>query len=281
MSRSNNVFKSLLYASIFDYPLKKEEVWRFLISSKKIDRRNFEEQFSDKNISSKDGFYFLKGKEDLIKKRLQKERQNKAKIAYAIKILKPLFLFPTIKMIGISGSLAMLNSEKKEDIDIFIISRKNNLWITRLFLITALKILGKYRGRGSKNLENLFCLNMLVDEERLEFKKSERNLYLAHEIAQLRPLFQRDKIYEKFMPHNNWIKKYLPNIVAYKINSGKNPFSLFLYLFDILKLEFFAKKIQINLMQKKIGREKITDKVLAFHPRDRGKFVLKIYTRGH
>jgi len=67
---------------------------------------------------------------------------------------------------------------------------------------------------------------MLIDEERLEFKKSERNLYLAHEIAQLRPLFQRDKIYEKFMPHNNWIKKYLPNIVAYKISSGKNPFSL-------------------------------------------------------
>lgn len=281
MSRGNNVFKTLLYANIFDYPLKKEEVWRFLISSKKIDKRNFEEQFLDKNISSKDRFYFLKGKQGLIKKRLQKERQSGAKIAYTIKILKPLFLFPTIKMIGISGSLAMLNSEKSEDIDIFIISRKDNLWTTRLFLITILKVMGKYRERGSKNLENLFCLNMLIDEERLEFKKSERNLYLAHEIAQLRPLFQRDKIYEKFMSHNNWIKKYLPNIIAYKISSEKNPFSPFLYLFDTLKLEFLAKKIQINLMQKKIGKEKITDKVLAFHPRDRKKIVLKIYTRGH
>lgn len=291
MQSRNSILKTLFYADIFRYPLKKEEIWKFLISQNKINKEEFNKTLSDtKNISSLKDFYFLKGKRFLVKERLQREKESKKKIRYANKVLAFLFYFPTIKMIGISGSLAMLNSEKWEDIDIFIISRRKNIWTTRFFLIFCLLILGKYRRRGSKDLRNLFCINMLLDERNLSFPNSERNLYLAHEIVQVMPLYQRENSYEKFMSHNIWIKEYFLNYRPFKISQGTNFLSFLLPLFDFLRIESLFKKIQLFLMHKKLGQEKINDQVLAFHPSKRSEEILKEFnkkllkesiTRGH
>ncbi len=64
------IIKTLLYSDIFNFPLSKDELWQYLISSEKIDRNEFELALKNLlgDIRSKDGFYCLTGKEIIPRK---------------------------------------------------------------------------------------------------------------------------------------------------------------------------------------------------------------------
>ena len=118
---------------------------------------------------------------------------------------------PTIKFIGISGGLALENATKDDDIDLFIIVKKGTLFTTRFWILALLEWKKLRRKRGDRYPANKVCVNLLVDESRLLWSAKKRDLYIAHEIAQIKPLFERDNSYQKFMDSNIWIRKFLPN----------------------------------------------------------------------
>ena len=78
-SSKEPVLKTLLYSDIFDYPLKKSEIWRFLISGKKENKQEIYKILNAKNsfFGVKDNFYYLKGKENTVEKRKDKYGKNK------------------------------------------------------------------------------------------------------------------------------------------------------------------------------------------------------------
>ncbi|MEX2013186.1 MAG: hypothetical protein WD967_02175, partial [Candidatus Levyibacteriota bacterium] len=87
-----SILKTVLYSDIFDYPLTSEQIWKFLLTSKKIKRGKFEKILEDIRwpIVEKNGWYFLKGRENLLKKRCdrRKESERKFKIAKnAVRVL--------------------------------------------------------------------------------------------------------------------------------------------------------------------------------------------------
>jgi hypothetical protein len=284
-SREQAILKTLLYADIFDFPLTKQEIYSFLISDKK-DQINLIYQ-SLKNpklpIKFKNNFFFLKGKEGLVKKRLERQKISKEKLKKAKKIINTISFIPSVMFVGISGGLSMKNADKKDDIDIFVITKKNLLWITRFMLIVLLNILGVYRRRNSKDLKDRICLNMLIDEESIHFDKGKQNLYLAHEIAQLIPIVDKESTYKNFILSNSWINEFLPNISFGKIiysKKKKNIFdALFVSLLNSLFLEKILKLIQFSYMKKHITKETVTQKYLAFHPFDYKSYVLASYKK--
>jgi len=259
---------SIRYHDLFDFPLTFSDLIKWNTN---------ENIFLNRHkilISFQNGYYFLHGREGLVYKRVIRSRISAKKMEIAKKASSVLSLIPTVLMVGVTGSLAMDNAGDESDIDLFIITRKNLLWTTRIFSYFTLKVFGfDLRKSGKNNQKDKLCLNMWMDETDLAWRKSDRNLYTAHEIAQVAPLVNKNNTYEKFIYKNKWILKYWPNAVKigkYKEKNGKhvfkNPsFSL---------VEKIAFNMQYGFMKSKITREMVTPTRAIFHPQDLGKLVI-------
>lgn len=213
------ILKTLIYADIFDYPLKVYEIHKWLIG-RKATLRQIEKTLVDLNklrkVKGKKGYFFLPGQEGLIRKRHIREKQAH-KFLLKVKIITAVLkIIPWIKLIGISGGLAMENTNKTDDIDLFIITAKNRLWTVRLLVLGLLSMIGQRRkaGESGRKIAGKICLNTLLEEDRLGQGKGD--IYLAHEVLQMKVLWQRDGIYSKYLEDNNWAFKLLPNWIGSK-----------------------------------------------------------------
>jgi len=252
---------AVLYHNLFDYPLSFAELIKWQ-EGKSITGIT--------GITSKNGFYFLEGRESLIYQRLLRKRISTKKLEIALNATRLLKIIPTIKMIAVTGSLAMGNSTDESDIDLMIITSKNTLWITRLCVYCMLyAIRYKLRRPRVKNERDALCLNMWLDESDLVFRS--RNLYTAHEIAQIVPLVNKNKTYEKFLWKNKWILNWWPNSV--RIRNPK-PEIRKVSSFALRASNFIAFRMQYFYMKSKITREVVTSTRALFHPQDWGKMVL-------
>ena len=195
------MFKTIAYADIFDYPLTDQEIDRWLIKG--------DTSGSDPEVVKTDHFYHLKGRQKIITLRRQRQRFSGLKWPRVRGVTKILSLVPTIKLVAVTGALAMNNSDKDDDIDLMIVTSKNRLWLTRL--LASILLFPHLRGgrMDSSKVANKLCLNLWLDETTLAIKR--RNLYIAHEICQAKPVFDRDNTYQKFIAANLWYKKFLPN----------------------------------------------------------------------
>lgn len=207
-----SVLKTLAYADVFNYPLKKDEVWRFLISRTSQSEPKVLRMLSAcPKISQKGDFYFLKGRKKNVNLRKKKEGWSQKKIKIAKKTARWFKIIPWVKMVGVSGALAMSNAHKDDDIDFLIIAQKNRLWLTRLLVVLATEALGKRRRPNDKQFKDKICLNMFLAEDELAISQKERDLFSAHEVVQLKPIWERNNSYQKFIRKNQWVKKYLAN----------------------------------------------------------------------
>jgi predicted nucleotidyltransferase len=254
--RSSEIF-SIIYHDIFDYPLTFFELkkWKLnkSIGTKKV-------------IVKKNSFYFLKEREEIIKKRLKRKKYSEDKFKIAKKVSLILGKIPTIKLVAITGALAMNNADKGSDIDLMIITKNNTLWTTRLISYLLINIYGfKVRKPKDNNQKDKLCLNMWLDEEDLVWKNENRNIYSSHEIAQIIPLINKDNTHEKLLNKNSWILDFWPSAVKLnknfkfkKVKSSKS-FSF---------IEKLAFNLQYVYMKNKISREVITSTRAIFHPND-------------
>lgn len=206
------IISTLAYADIFDYPLKKEEIWRFLLSDIRCQILDVDKGLKElPEVSQKNNFYFLKKREHLVLLRKKRERWSKEKLKIVQKVANWLKLIPTIKMVAVTGALAMENSNKNDDIDLLIITSKNRLWLTRFLTVILLELVAKRRHPTDKEVKDKICLNMFLDEGHLEVPKKEQDLFSSHEVCQLKVLWDKNGIYQKFLKANLWSKKFLPN----------------------------------------------------------------------
>lgn len=272
-SLTSNEKASVIYHNLFDYPLSFADLVRWE-SVKQLPNTNF--QFS---ITNKRGYYFLEGREGLIYKRVSRKRISAKKMKIAKKVTKILSFIPGIKMVGITGSLAMQNSSEDSDIDLMIVAKDGNLWTTRLIVYFLINIFGiQKRSPNDKIQKDKICLNIWLDEGDLSWKQKDRNIYTAHEIAQIIPLVNKDKIFEKFLFQNKWILDYWPNSVKIKnsqlIKDLKSKSSSAIKIKNFNLIEKLAFQLQYWYMKPKITRETITPTRALFHPQDWSKVVL-------
>ena len=202
------ILQTLAYADVFGYPLKEKEIRKFLISQVLTEGQIWPKL---SQVAHKNGFFFLKDRGRIVALRQKREKWSQEKIRIAQKVSQWLKIIPTIKMVAVTGALAMENAAKEDDIDLLIITAKKRLWLTRLLTVFLVELVARRRYPHDKKVKDKICLNMFLDEEHLAVPLKERDLFTAHEVCQLKPLWGRDKTYQKFIQKNPWVKDFLPN----------------------------------------------------------------------
>ena len=254
---------SVFYHNLFEYPLTFSELVKWTPGdAPEIGSR----------VEYKNGYYFIEGKEGLVYKRTVRKRFSLRKRKIAERVSKIVFFIPGVKMVAISGSLAMDNAGKESDIDLIFITKKGRLWTTRIAVYMLLKLFN-FRLRKPLNLrqKDRLCLNIWLDESDLTWSKKERNFYTAHEILQIVPLVDRGGVYERFLSSNKWALKFWPNAAEVRLNKNSSSYTKPLRLNIIETLSF---KIQYFYMKHKITREVVTPTRAIFHPNNLSKKIL-------
>lgn len=258
MTLRSAIKQTLGYSAFFDYPLTIQELHFWLIINKPVSRslliQNLPKSLPQSNPPLR------KKRRDITATKLKANQM-------AINFLRSV---PTIKLIALTGSLSMDNAKPDDDLDLMLVTTNNTLWLTRLFVIPIFRFFFKVRTPLHLHYPNSVCLNLWLDESALKVPENKHNLYIAHEVLQIKPLLNRGQVYEQFIHQNSWTATHLAN--AYKIitskfspppHKSKNYLGLILSPFNLL-----AFKAQYTYMKSKITREHITLHSAYFHPRD-------------
>lgn len=280
------ILKTLGYGDIFDYPLKAWEIHKWLIgkqSSLKQVERWLKKLVQTSKCKELNGYYFLFRRKGLVRERIKREKISKNHFRIARYVSLIFQIIPWIKLVGISGSLAMMGSRKRDDVDLFIITGKNRIWISRLLLVFFASLTGLRRKRREKvsSAAGKICINLILELDNLA--QNRKNIYVAHEVLQMQVLWQREDVYSNFLTDNKWVFKLLPNwksgIKTQKAKNKRHYDSDNKTLKVIDWLEEQTKRLQLKIMGSPDRLERIEGGALYFHPEDKGKKILEEYTK--
>ncbi len=196
----HSVHHTLAYADVFEYPLTAPEVYRYLTSTKAT-IAEVTRALSDRSLFSRtEEFFTLPGREEIVETRKRRAQVAARLWSKAARYGRIIAQLPFVRMVAVTGSLAMNNTDEGKDVDFMIVTAPNHLWTSRALALLIARI---------ARLEGIcLCPNYLVTTNALKLK--ERSLYVAHELAQMVPLSGMD-IYDETLRLNNWIYDYLPN----------------------------------------------------------------------
>jgi hypothetical protein len=199
-----DILAALTYFGLFSYPLNKEEIFNYLTYCS--DRTEFEQELNsligDCLIFKCGIFYSISDNPMLAYRRTQGNAKAAVLMKKAERAASLISFFPFVRGVAISGSLSKKFADEETDVDFFIITSADRLWVARSCLHLLKKISFLF------NKQNLFCMNYFIDESNLIIK--EKNIFTAVEVATLIPL-QGKSIFDCFFRENNWVSNYFPN----------------------------------------------------------------------
>ena len=295
-----SILKTIIYFDIFNYPLISSEIHNWLIDYK-CELKDVVFCLSDSEnvkryVESRDGFYFLRGRKDIIKNRKINRLNSQFKIRLVLKKANFIKYIPFVKCVCLSGSIPYFNSSKDADIDLFIIIKDRYLWLSR-FLVTMFAHIYGVRRHGKK-IKNRLCLNFYITDKNYNLKELcyENELWFFLWFTQIFPILGKDE-YRKFLTENSWILDRLPNYQEFNIIEeamlSETYFSTgFKKFFEVILnndfgmfLDFLAGRIQVlkmsfNKHSKRNNGEKdviVSDEMLKFHEADPRKYYNNLF----
>ena len=246
------IIQVLRYYAFFSYPPTEDELYVFL--PRKTSRAHFHTALESlvkkdillhKNIEGTVRYQILRN-EQIFDIYTLKQKRGQTQYMKAQSILKYFHCIPTLKYLGISGSLSMLNIGNKSDIDIFVITAPAAIWQTRFMLLVFKRIMTVF----SPSISIKLCFNLFFAENGLGLRFEKRTRYIGHEILQLKTIINKDQTYETLVAENGWIVKYFPNVHINLVN--QKPASRKSEKSDLLTyIEEVTKKIQTWWLQRK------------------------------
>lgn len=216
---AKNILTTITYYDSMDFPMTEFEIWKHLIRADyyavdqcvmKIELEHVVSELKNKNLlaflDNRNGFYFLKGRDELVEKRIASTKLAAEKIRGIHRVAAFLRFIPFVRMVAITGRLAMKNARPQSDWDLLIVLKSGRIWIGRTLVTIAVHLIGKRR-RGKKIADRV-CLNYFVTDESLEVIT--KDLFSANEYTFLYPLFGW-KVFQRFQVNNKWIRSMKPN----------------------------------------------------------------------
>ncbi|OQP43025.1 hypothetical protein A4H97_12830 [Niastella yeongjuensis] len=199
-----SIIKALAYFDIFNYPLTLDEIHHFLDQPVSGDDvlLTLQQLVDDNRVFRMGNFYSLQQDPSLRARRTNGNNKATALLTKGYKVGGFLYQFPFVRGIGISGSLSKNFADQNTDIDFFIITHANRLWIART-LMHLFKKLTFITGH-----QHFYCMNYYIDEEALRI--DEQNIFTATELITLKPVCGNGTM-DRFYDENNWAGNYFPN----------------------------------------------------------------------
>ncbi|HLZ28232.1 MAG TPA: hypothetical protein VKV73_13015 [Chloroflexota bacterium] len=197
------IVQAVAYADVFDYPLTVDEIHRYLIgfaASRAAVRAALATPRLVPDILSRSGRYItLAGRESAVDTRRRRAAVAAEYWQRAVRYGHLIGNLPFVRMVAVTGALAMDNIADG-DIDYLVITEPGRLWLCRALVV------GLVRSAAFRGTE--LCPNYFLSEQALVL--SERNLFTAHEVAQMVPL-SGIETYQRLRSLNQWTSTYLPN----------------------------------------------------------------------
>lgn len=200
------VLRTLAYADVFDYPLTAGETHHYLISQTcgPADVAQALACLGARGmVETRGGWFHLPGRADVCEARRSRAAASSRLWIAARRWGLRAAALPFVRMVAVTGALSMDNAADGDDIDLFVVSVPGRVWLTRLMAVSLVR-LARAAGVG-------VCPNYVLAEDALA--QTQRDLYVAHEIAQMRPLAGGPQ-YAAFHRANAWWRAYLPNARA-------------------------------------------------------------------
>jgi hypothetical protein len=197
------ILRTLMYADVFHFPLTEQELHHFLIGNNAAPDQLHTALTGTlaTQVVCADGYVALAGCEDDIPERQSHDRASAAQWGTALRYGAILAALPFVRMVAITGALAMRNARHdKDDIDYLIVTAPGHVWLTRLLAVTLVRIA---RLTGVE-----LCPNYVLAESALV--QDRRDLFIAHELAQMVPIAGMP-VYRAMRAANGWTQMMLPN----------------------------------------------------------------------
>jgi hypothetical protein len=205
------ILKTCAYADIFDYPLAAQEIHFYLIGMEAspetvavtlaLTLKN--SRAIREYIEESEGYYSLKGRGAIIETRRSRSTAAARLMPKAFHYGSWIARFPFVRMVALTGALAVGNADPDADIDFLIVTENGRVWTCRALLLPLVRLAAL---RGDR-----ICPNYYLSERSMKF--SERDLYSAHEVAQMIPIAGMET-YRRMRALNAWTLDYLPNAVG-------------------------------------------------------------------
>lgn len=322
-----SILATLAYHDMLNFPLTEWEVFSYSLSEVKRSRRvfniagpcatakalgdtrstssgtlhNFLEEIERLKtqgiIGEKNGYYFLKGREDLYAQRIKRMKIADEKWQQVRWVLRWYRFVPFVRSVFLSGSVALGNATEKSDVDVMIVAKSGRIWMVRFLLLALTFVCGKLRSaRISKKTSGKICPNHFITTDSLAISADVQSPYNAATYAHLVPVFAASWL-EKFYIANEWIFAYFPNALRNRTNrrtlfdagfriedcgesESRVEFRITIqWIFEFLFrgalgnfLEKILRAIQKRFVRRNIlshnirGRVVASDRELAFHP---------------
>lgn len=198
------ILKTVLYSDLFGYPLTIEEIAHYLAEAvsckEQVQAILSTPLWLNGQIAQVDGYVTRRGREDLVglrRERMLTSHRLWRRARFYGRLMSSL---PFVRMVAVTGALAMDNSDKHDDVDVLIVTAPARVWLARAFAVLIV-----YAGKFTATK---LCPNYVLSQEKLSLEP--RTVYVAHEFAQMVPIYGFE-FHRRMRAANLWARQFLPN----------------------------------------------------------------------
>ena len=198
--RSRRLLEPLRYGDLFEFPLTAAEVRRFScipISLEATSAALRQDPDLSERVEEKEGLFFLRGRSQLVALRRSRAARSQLLLQRSRRLIDRVARLPFVRGVAITGSLAVENVDRAGDVDLMLLTAPDRLWTVHL----PVRLLERWPRRYR------LCANYYLTTRSLELP--ERNLFVAREILQMRPL--TGAVWPAFYARNRWVHDFFPN----------------------------------------------------------------------
>jgi hypothetical protein len=197
------IARSVLYASLFEYPLTLAQLRQTLIESAQTPTEilvSYERSASLRLlVDYEDGYFFPAGRRDLLGERRVRERRSRAFLLRHRTLLTVIGALPFVRLVALSGSIAHLNLEGSGDLDLFIVTKGRHVWSVTVAVIILAKLLRR---------RQTLCANFVLADTALAL--TQQDLFTASQVIHLKPLVGGET-FGRVIAANPFVARLYPN----------------------------------------------------------------------
>ena len=191
------------------FPFTVEEVANYFLPKSNVTPQQLESmltngKFGDLGFKIRDG-YLTTNDDQTQLSRSEMEQTSADKLNSASSFVNLLTrVIPFIRTVAVTGSVAYGSATKWDDIDLFIVTKRNRLWISALLTLVLVR-LNKLLILRPPHLSR-FCLSYVHDEQSFlkESQRNKSNALFARELLKAKPVAGAEE-YRKILEDNEWV----------------------------------------------------------------------------
>lgn len=228
-----SILRTLAWFAGFSYPLTAFEIWKWMLLPPPGTSLTQVLEVLEKStvvrsaVAHLDGMYLL-GNEESLGHAVRERQARFSDTARKLRKVRALSWFfthiPWVRAVACCNTMGFWFTTEKSDIDLFVITRKGTVWLTRFLVVFPFWVTGQRPRVMDEEMvsehkalqpRDPFCFSFFVDESALDLSSIKipgGDPYLAYWCASLIPVVDKDHVLARFASENTWVTHVLPHV---------------------------------------------------------------------